>query len=159
MPRYRLVTWPASQDILYSQECFEVEHDEGPATLVQDPNGDHILVNWPEAQKFQYRKGTYELYDTDEDGDDGDYIGTIVPVDMYINQEKKSLLGLDIQKAAARLRNNWWTLKQQQITTQKASYTFERGGRGEIILKTKWDAEKKINKVTSVSGNDMDLLP
>lgn len=84
MPRYRLVTWPMSQSVIDSQDCFEVAHDDGPAAFVQDPAGDHVLLDWPEAQKYQYREGTYEIYDTDEDGDLGDYLGTMVPV-SFIN--------------------------------------------------------------------------
>lgn len=80
MARYRLITWPKSQETIEQQNCFEVETPDGPGAFVQDPEGDHVLLDWPEAQKYQYLEGTYEIYDTDKDGDIGDYLGTMVPL-------------------------------------------------------------------------------
>lgn len=73
MPKYRLLTWPQNQNA----KGFYVETPDGPGVFVQDKDGDHVLLDWPDAQKFQYAEGTYEIYDEDED-----YQGTMVPVEM-----------------------------------------------------------------------------
>lgn len=73
MPKYKLITWPQSQNV-----CgFEVETPDGPGVFVQDNNGDYVLTDWPDAQKYQYEEGTYEIFDEDED-----YQGTMVPIEM-----------------------------------------------------------------------------
>ena len=80
MPKYRLIGWPECQDDFGNDEVFDVETDDGPACFVQDKDGDHVLLDWPEAQRYQYLPGTYEIYSEDDD-----YLGTMVPENMLID--------------------------------------------------------------------------
>lgn len=164
MLRYSLVSWPESQRVLYSEDkdCFKVYDDGiGPAAFVQDPHGDFLLVGMPEAQLVQYKKGTYEIYDTDEEDNDGDYLGTMAPVKMYAKARKAELVGIDIRKAAARLVHEFWLLRCYTPANgiKDEFYTFERGGRSPIALYTKNDKEKGTDVVVFVKGKVMDFLP
>ena len=79
MKRYSLYRWPDSQEFIGREDCVLVMPPQGSeveldsAYMVPEPDGDYVLLDWPERQGLEDAPGSLSSYEGD----------LFVPVDVY----------------------------------------------------------------------------
>lgn len=71
MNRYALYAWSASQQFIGDPAAILICPPEGDeleldsAYMVPDPEGDYVLTDWPDCQRYQGEDGVLESYEGD----------------------------------------------------------------------------------------------